>query len=212
TRSAADLDDVTLSFGAGGSVFLDEEFADVGNGSGVEQIQFGDGAVWTKADLRSAYLAANQTSGNDSVTGFSTADSLAGGAGSDTISGLDGTDTIVGGAGNDRLTGGSSADRFVFTAASDATVSATPEIITDFSQGSDKIDLTGIDANVITSGDQAFAWIGTAAFSNVAGQLRYATTPSGSRTIWGDVDGDGVADFQLQVTGSITFQASDFLL
>lgn len=63
-----------------------------------------------------------------------------------------------------------------------------------------------------TAGDQAFAWIGTAAFGNVAGQLRYELSPSGARTILGDVDGDGTAELYIQVTGTGAFQASDFLL
>ncbi|HLO78807.1 MAG TPA: calcium-binding protein [Magnetospirillum sp.] len=49
-RSASDLNDVTLRFaGVEDSIFLDNEFA--GAGSGVEQIQFADGTVWTRDQL-----------------------------------------------------------------------------------------------------------------------------------------------------------------
>jgi serralysin len=71
--------------------------------------------------------------------------------------------------------------------------------------------LSGIDANSNVSSNQAFAFIGTAAFSNVAGQLRYETS-GGVTTIFGDVNGDGVADLQIQLTGSIALVASDFVL
>jgi Ca2+-binding RTX toxin-like protein len=211
-RTSSDWDDVTLSFGGSGSVFIDEEFGYTGANIGIEEFIFGDSVTWTKVDLRAAYIAQSQTSGNDNFAGFGTNDVLAGGDGADTITGLEGTDTITGGAGIDRLTGGSGADRFVYAATGDAVAGGSSEIITDFSQGSDKIDLSGIDADTGTGGDQAFSFIGTAAFSNVAGQLRYATTPSGSRTIYGDVNGDGVTDFQLQLTGSITLAAGDFIL
>ena len=54
--------------------------------------------------------------------------------------------------------------------------------------------------------------INTAAFSiGVAGQLRYSV--AGSTTLMeGDVNGDGIADFQLQLTGNHTFVAADLLL
>jgi hypothetical protein len=75
----------------------------------------------------------------------------------------------------------------------------------------DRIYLAGIDANTGLGGDQAFTIIDTAAFSNVAGQLRYFT--KGFNTvIEGDVTGDGVADFQIQLTGTHTMVATDFSL
>ena len=44
--------------------------------------------------------------------------------------------------------------------------------IADFQIGIDKIDFTGSDANGGLAGDQAFTFIGAAAFGHVAGQLR----------------------------------------
>ena len=48
--------------------------------------------------------------GNDSITGTSSANVLAGNDGADTISGSGGNDTLQGGAGDDRLTGGTGND------------------------------------------------------------------------------------------------------
>lgn len=211
-RSTSDTDDVTLDFGIAGSILLDEGFRSGGNGYGIEEIEFGDATVWSRLDLVNAYFATIQTGGNDSILGTGGADSIAGGAGNDTIDGRAGNDTIVGGSGADRLSGYINGDHFVYLDVSDAPVGGSPEIITDFSTGLDKIDLTAIDADAGTSGDQAFSFIGTAAFSSVAGQLRYEATPSGSRTVYGDVNGDGAADFQIQLTGTATLAASDFLL
>ena len=83
--------------------------------------------------------------------------------------------------------------------------------ITDFVQIVERIDLRGIDANTGTAGDQAFSFIGTAAFSATAGELRYAF--DGTDTwVQGDVDGDGVADFEIVLSGEYPMVAGDFYL
>ena len=65
------------------------------------------------------------------------------------------------------------------------------------------------DANTLTAGDQAFAFIGAANFSHVAGELRvFAVT--GGYDIQGDVNGDGHADFTLFVNSAPA--AGDFIL
>ncbi|MFM9976982.1 MAG: M10 family metallopeptidase C-terminal domain-containing protein, partial [Sphingomonadaceae bacterium] len=116
----------------------------------------------------------------------------------------DGADFILGGTGNDRINGGLGADRlqggsgnnvFVF----DTIDAGVTDQILDFQRGRDKIDLTGIDAISGTAANDSFAFIGSAAFSNVAGQLRYA-----GNVLMGDVDGDGTADFMIQVNGNLT--------
>ena len=45
-------------------------------------------------------------------------------------------------------------------------------------------------------GNQAFTFIGNQGFANVAGQLRFDTT---THKVQGDVDGDGNADFAINV-------------
>ncbi len=164
--------------------------------------------------------------GNDLATGGDGADTLRGGAGNDTLqgdagadqlSGDDGVDSLAGGAGNDTLegragadtlSGGAGADTFLFR---DADVGSTDRIM-DFARlEGDKISLRGIDSNTGVAGDQNFAFIGTKAFGKIAGELR-AVTQNGNTTLMGDVNGDGVADFQVVVVGGGTLQASDFLL
>ena len=123
-----------------------------------------------------------------------------------------GDNTLDGGAGQDTLTGGAGADTFVVAALGDSEVGAGRDIITDFLSGTDRIQFTGIDANTGAAGHQAFTMINTAAFSiGVAGQLRYSF--AGTDTIVeGDVDGDGVADFQIQLTGNHTITAADLVV
>jgi len=89
---------------------------------------------------------------------------------------------------------------------------APPLRITDFSHAQgDKIDLSAIDANTGAAGDQAFSFIGTDAYTGVAGQLRYVVG-GGITTIAGDINGDGTSDFHIQLTGAIGLVAADFVL
>ena len=79
-------------------------------------------------------------SGNDAIDGGLGNDNLAGDAGNDTLIGGIGLDTLFGGTGNDLLTGGADKDVFVFKTGSQA------DRITDFLDGTDKIDLAGFAA------------------------------------------------------------------
>ncbi|HEX9965438.1 MAG TPA: cadherin domain-containing protein [Allosphingosinicella sp.] len=161
-------------------------------------------ATSTSASLRTS----NE---EDTVFGRDGHDTIQGMAGDDEIHGENGNDTLVGGAGSDRLTGGLGKDQFTYNSVSDSTAAAR-DMILDFSRSQgDKISLTAIDANSLVSNNQAFTFIGSSAFSGVAGQLRFETA-NGVTTISGDVNGDGLADLQIQLSGSVPLIASDFLL
>ena len=156
--------------------------------------------------------------GNDTLRGGASNDTLFGGAGDDSLDGVTGNDALDGGAGNDTLlgsagrdvlTGGLGADVFLFTVAGQSNGSFV-DTVTDFTAGSDRIDLSGIDANTAQGGDQAFNFIGTAAFSG-AGQLRFVRAGADLRLL-GDTNGDGLADFALILTDEASIAASNFLL
>lgn len=147
--------------------------------------------------------------GVDTLSGDGGADKLVGGEGSDSLSGGAGVDVLEAGEGADSMSGGLGGDTFLFRSGD---VTTTPDVITDFSRADgDVISLQAIDANTAVGGDQRFAFIGTQAFGRVAGQLRYEVKGSEIK-VYGDVNGDAVADFQIVVTGSGTLQGSDFLL
>ena len=132
---------------------------------------------------------------------------LDGGGGNDRIQGLGGNDTLIGGDGADQLTGGTGNDIFRFNDASEST-GAARDIILDFASG-DSIDLANIDANSGAADDQAFTFIGTDAFSNIAGELRYSII-DGNTLVYGDTDGDGNADLVIQLAGSHVMGGTDF--
>lgn len=125
---------------------------------------------------------------------------ILGGAGNDVIIGSIGADRIAGGAGRDRMTGGGGADVFLFGEGDTAADAGAADMILDL-QAIDTIDLSAMDADGGVAGDQAFAWVGTAAFSGTAGELRAAG--QGAHTlIEGDTDGDGAADLAILIAGA----------
>jgi hypothetical protein len=120
-----------------------------------------------------------------------------------------------GGAGRDVMTGGTGSDVFAFGALADSGVgAAVRDQISDFQSRTvggqtayDTIDLRLIDANAGTAGDQAFTFLGSGAFTRVAGQLRY-----GAGVLQGDVNGDGRADFELGLINVAALHLNDFML
>jgi ELWxxDGT repeat protein len=138
---------------------------------------------------------------NNTVQGNDGANVLNGGAGDDSVIGLGGDDVIDGGAGRDILTGGTGADTFRFTSTSHSAPGAGDRI-TDFVSGTDRIDLSAIDANTLLSGNQAFTFVGTAAFSGTAGELRYDVV-GGRMHVYGDTNGDKIVDMHIAVDGTI---------
>jgi Ca2+-binding RTX toxin-like protein len=79
-----------------------------------------------------------------SVTAGAGNDTITGGTLNDTINGGDGADSITGAVGKDSLTGGAGADTFVFGANATASVvsnQAAPDTITDFTTGTDKLQI-----------------------------------------------------------------------
>lgn len=138
---------------------------------------------------------------NNTLTGTDTSNALRG---------FDGSDHLIGAGGRDWLTGGAGKDYFEFTKATDSTYGSGSDVISDFSQlDNDVIDLSDIDAiQWNTSSYDSFAFIGTAEFTE-AGQLRYETN-NGNATVYSDLDGDGIADIEIQLLGVTTLDASDF--
>jgi len=116
-------------------------------------------------------------------------------------------------AGNGRAPGISAGDTFDFDFVADiGKKKGLLDIITDFGAG-DLIDLSTIDASTKKSGDQAFKLLKKegADLTGKAGQLAY-DQKKGTTTVQGDVDGNGKADFKLELTGKIDLDKADFVL
>jgi Ca2+-binding RTX toxin-like protein len=152
--------------------------------------------------------------GDDSVAGGAKGDYFQGGAGDDQLFGLGGNDTLIGGVGTDTLRGGGGKDIFRFESAADSgTGESRQDTILDFQRGFDRIDLSAIDADETSEGNQAFTFVGEAGFSNKAGELRSSAVGEKQWLVEGDTDGDGAADFAILVTvnSAQPLTATDFI-
>ena len=197
----------TLSAGSG-TDWLD-------GGSGNDTVSFASARSAVAASLATGHGSAGDALGdtyisienltgsnfNDTLIGDALANLLSGGAGNDTLTGNGGGDLLVGGAGN---------DIFDFNAVNDSPASKMTSIL-DFMVGGDRIDLSGIDANSAKLGDQAFKFVGTAAFSGLAGELRYEVA-QGHTYVYADVNGDKTADFAIDLFGVRQLVQTDFSL
>jgi Ca2+-binding RTX toxin-like protein len=198
----------TLSGWGGGDVLRGGAGADrLDGGGGSDTASYYTGTTAVTVNLTAGTGSGGDAQGDvlvsiENVTGSTSADQITGNAVANAMNGW---------AGQDVLRGGGGADRFVFTATSDSKVGAADRI-TDFSHAqADRVDLSAIDANTGVAGNQAFSFIGTGAFTHHAGELRYAVA-GGVTTIAGDVNGDGLSDFHIQLTGAIGLVADDFVL
>lgn len=152
-------------------------------------------------------------SGNDKVKGGPGNDAVAGGSGNDRLWGDSGRDDLDGGRGKDILRGGEGADIFLFEDVADSRAGGRRDVIKDFEQFEDRIDLSGLDATEGRPGMQSFRFIEDDAFTGHKGELRSAEQGGKDRTIISaDTDGDGRADFQIELSGAVELGRGDFLL
>ncbi len=70
----------------------------------VEEFRFANNALWTGQAIREQLIAAEITSGDDSIAGTGFNDTIAAGDGNDVIDGGYGDDILYGGSGNDHIT------------------------------------------------------------------------------------------------------------
>ncbi len=214
-------DDLLLG-GAGNDVLIGNDGLDsMDGGSGFDRVSyaysnekvdinlstgvatFGDGATEQLVSIE----AATGSSANNVITGTAGNNSLDGGAGNDVLKGQGGNDVLIGGLGADTITGGTGNDTFYYRALADSTVASSgQDIITDFATG-DHIDLTRLEATA----SESFHFIGAAAFSHIAGQIHYVVT-GGHTVVSLDVNGDGTADFAIQLSGTHALTVGDFSL
>jgi Ca2+-binding RTX toxin-like protein len=139
--------------------------------------------------------------GNDVVAGGGDHDYLSGGAGNDTLNGSSGNDTLVGNTGRDFMTGGVGRDLFVFKNGADGGTGTAADRITDFVSGEDRISLKDVC--------RADYFIGPDVFGGRAGEWRYLDTTG---QLQADIDGNGRADFVVNLGAGTVLLASDLIL
>ena len=117
--------------------------------------------------------------------------------------------TLGGGAGSDDLYGGSGGDRYVFSAIGDSTHFS--DSILDFQQGSDRIDVSAIDANTGLGGNQSFVLTGAYDGSVNPGEI-YTFAISGWTYVYLNVTGGDPAESAFAMQGTFVLNAGDFYL
>ncbi|WP_249128098.1 peroxidase family protein [Bradyrhizobium lablabi] len=180
-------DDLIVAEAADGN---DVYFGDEGGGgSGVDTLDISAATANVTVNLGSGPLSngtvVSSQTGNDTIWGIENVNT---GSGNDTITASNAANVMNGGSGN---------DTYKFTSAS----AANGDTILTFEAG-DRIDLTAIDANLGTAGDQSFSLV-TGAFT-AAGQLAvtYETRADGNFTVvQGNIGGSTDADFTIEIAG-----------
>ena len=168
-------------------------------GAGNDLVLGGDGSDYHYGGQNDDMLMGD--TGADTMVGERGRDRLHGGAGDDNIRGSEGADKLYGGAGQ---------DHFGFVTTSDSNADKTDRIM-DFIRGLDKINLSGIDANELVQGNQAFTYSLNKPSEPSAGDLYFHSGPDGA-VLEGDVNGDGIADLRILLTNVGELQAGDFIL
>ncbi|TMJ14531.1 MAG: calcium-binding protein, partial [Alphaproteobacteria bacterium] len=127
-----------------------------------------------------------------------------------TIAGNSGNNILAGGLGADTVDGGGGNDSFLVRSTAESN-SVTMDHVIGFDTG-DRIDLSQVDANAGTVANDAFNFIGSAAFSGAAGELR-AYQSGADWIVEGDVDGGGTADLVILVSvdGGHAMVGADFV-
>ena len=139
-------------------------------------------------------------------------DRIAGTAASESLWGTVGADLFLIGLGHDTIAGLAGLDRFQFLPSALAPEAQNSFTFGDFSPAEgERLDLSRIDAIAGTGANNAFAFIGTAAFQGNAGELRWQDLGS-QRLVQGDVNGDAVADLTLYLATPGPVQPGWFIL
>jgi Ca2+-binding RTX toxin-like protein len=144
---------------------------------------------------------------NITLTGTAAVNATGNGS-ANTLTGNSGGNILNGGLGKDSLTGSNGVDKFIYKSIADSGVgSAARDVITDF-RGSlgEKIDLSAIDAYSKTTGNQAFAFIGSSAFTGTKGEARFS-----GGVLQMNTGTDKSADMEIALTG-VTSLSSTFLV
>lgn len=150
----------------------------------------------------------NGNAGDDFIDGGDGNDLLLGGAGKDGLVGGNGNDTLIGGAGQDKMSGGAGNDLFRWSLTSESQA-GTPDFVTDFNPSFDRLDFGLIDANASTPfSNQAFTWIGSAAFTvGTLAQLRFQYI-GGNTHIFGNTSGNTAPELEVVLIGNIPLTAA----
>ena len=198
-----------IGYSAGGGIDTVRSFIDYVQPTNIELVRLGNINDTTN-------LNATGNGAPGTLVGNAGDNRLSGGYGNDQVNGNDGDDTLEGGNGRDTVVGGAGEDTFVYNLFSDSRAgAANRDVVNGFTRGAvqDRIDLSGIDADISTAANDAFTFIGSTGFSGTAGELRTQNLGGPNAIlVEADIDGDRVADMQIFVNLTTFMNETDFIL
>ena len=194
------------------STFSDAQRADLGGGP--------NGGLARGNIFNALLYEDDERSLIENVRGGAGRDSILGNAADNRLSGGDGRDHLRGFGGEDRLCGGKGADTFVFRKVSDSSRGASDTLVAGDGakafqgsghRGGDVVDLSGIDADTVRGGDQAFK------FGAATGRGHLWLEDHGRNTwVCGNTDGDAAMEVRLVIRDwgvhAADYHAGDFVL
>jgi Ca2+-binding RTX toxin-like protein len=188
-------------------------------GKGIDTVKYTSATAAITVDLVKG--TATSTAGKDAAKigtdTLSGIENVIAGKYNDIIKGNSGENVLTGGAGSDLLYGGADSvrDVFIFNSIADSKIGSTRDKVYDFRTTVDDLDLRSIDANTRVSGNQEFSFSTTTARANSVWYK--AADLDGKATtkeiiVYGDVNGDAKADFEIGLMGVTSLSATDFVL
>lgn len=174
----------------------------VANGTVVDPGFFGSGERIITGTKRGDSLIGNVLA--NIISGLKGNDWLVGDLGNDILKGSRGKDGLYGGEGADLITGGKDRDRIYYTDASESTIDQRDTV--KFGKV-DRFVFSSFDGDSTTEGQQMLSFIGKQAFSGTAGELRATRS-----VLEADTNGDGLADFAVNLNGNALITASNLVL
>ena len=186
-------------------------------GNGTEYLNYGSSNAGVNVDLALNTASGGHAQGDvisnfnnlygstfvDTIIGNEQRNVLWGASGDDVIDSGGGNDLIFVSSGTQVLTGGEGADEFNYFSLN--TLGSLTSEITDF----EAVDQIAVSRATIDGVFKTPTFIGDAAFSNFAGELRYEKV-GGETLVQLDIDGDGAVDETLTISnGEFDLEATD---
>lgn len=160
--------------------------------------------------------------GTDTLSGI---ENVIAGNFNDIVKGSKGANVLTGGLGTDSLYGGSDTkvDVFDFNAITESKTGTARDKVYDFVTGTDDLDLKSIDANTAKAGNQDFLFSATPTKSKDGTEAKANSVwwrkadvdndkVKDDLIVYGDVTGDGKADFEIGMVGVTSLTSADFVL
>lgn len=120
---------------------------------------------------------------------------------------------LVAGYGREYMFGGSGANVFTYLTPTGSSTQASSTTITGFDPAKDVIDLSQIDADLATGGEQTFTFIGTSAFSGSGAQVRYQqNTANDTTTVQATLAGYTSSQLTITINGLVSLSSANFAL